>query len=99
MRNAQCKAGSNAPSLMKATLLIGALSIVAVTSVVADTDPRNDAIGTAAAQQPHMSASGAFRVAVGYCIDRCHRQFEYCRYRQESHEYCRRQLVSCLAAC
>jgi nuclear transport factor 2 (NTF2) superfamily protein len=79
-------------------LLVCMLSMTAVRSVAADTG-RVDTRGAVSSRQSNMPARDTVKVAVGYCIDRCYRQAEICRFREQSHEHCRRQLVNCLAAC
>ena len=44
-------------------------------------------------------ASHSIMVAVGFCVDRCYQQFDYCHYRHEPYEHCLRRLAACLASC
>ena len=110
--------------LLGGSLLICALSLLAVAAVRADTKPPRQSICAASASPAQAlmqvgraalpsaaarassgaandksPASHSIKVAVGYCVERCYQQFEYCHYRQERHEYCVRRLTACLANC
>jgi len=44
-------------------------------------------------------AGVSIKLAVGFCTERCHQQFNYCQYRHESVERCARRLTKCLVNC
>lgn len=55
--------------------------------------------GSAGVHTSKSPASHSIKVAVGYCLDRCYQQFDYCHYRHERYEHCLRRLAACLANC
>ena len=61
--------------------------------------PSAAARASSGAANDRSPASHSIKVAVGYCVERCYQQFEYCHYRQERHEHCVRRLTACLANC
>lgn len=61
--------------------------------------PSASAGGSTCVANDKSSAVHSIKVAVGYCIDRCYQQFDYCHHRQEQHEHCVRRLAACLANC
>lgn len=75
--------------LLPGLLSLYALSMVAMTAAGADTNAGNDT----------SPARNSIKLAVGYCTERCHKQFDYCQYRDEPYDRCMRRLTRCLANC
>ena len=49
--------------------------------------------GSACVHARKSPASHSIKVAVGFCVDRCYQQFDYCHYRHEPYEHCLRRLA------